>query len=610
MNKLIHHPTLKTFYILVAILLLATACGENNFVDENPFDWPNELNDEPDVSSNELDDESLSDESAEAGDAADLVLHNGAIYTVNENQPWAEAIAIKDGVISYVGDDVGVERFIGEETQVVDLDGNMVMPGFQDPHLHVLEAGVNENLCLVPEFGDPREYIDHVRDCAEDQRGKDWVFAAGADMRYLLEFSRLPIDILDEAVPDRPVLVLDNLGHGAWLNSLAMEAVGYDGLEDDPAGGIIVYNSFTGEPTGIVLENAQQVVRNAVFPPTEANLDLAYEGLLTALETLAENGITTVSDAGGYWTRGHHEVWYRAEEEGELTVRASNALYVYPDLPFDDQLAELAELHTNDPDSLVRFDQAKIYVDGILDLGTSALHEPYLEGFGIPNLALDGFLYFSPDVLDQYAVELDAAGFQLHFHVTGDRATHLALNAIESASEANNTDRRHRLTHLYLVDRADFPRFNELNVIADYQLATSSTDPSYLDYLYDHIGERFDDYLPAFAMFDVGIHVVISSDWDADDLSPFAKIESILSSDAPNTPDLATTIRMMTLDVAYLLHQEDVTGSIEVGKLADLIILDSNLFDVRPNQIGNVAVLATFLEGEVVYQSPFGVRID
>lgn len=538
-------------------------------------------------------------------ETADLVLKNGAIYTVNPAQPWAEAVAIKDGLIIYVGDDAGVDAFVGVGTRVTDLEGKMVMPGFQDPHLHVLEAGLNESICLVAEFGTQSQYINQIRNCAANQAGSEWVFAVGADMRNLLEFNRLPIEILDQAVPDRPALVLDNLGHGAWLNTLAMEALGYDVLVADPAGGIIVYEPFTDELTGIVLENAQQAARDAAFPPTEANLQLVYDALLSALVTLAENGITSVSDAGGYWTRGHHEVWQRAYDEGRLTVRASNALYVFPDQPFASQMAELQTLYTDEPNARLRFNQAKLYVDGILDLGTSALNEPYDEGFGIPNIPNDGFLYFPPTTLDQYATALDAAGFQLHFHVTGDRGAHLALDAIETATNANGTtDQRHRLTHLYLVDTVDRLRFNSLNVVADFQLAPSSLDPSYINYLRLHIGNRADELLPAFDMIDQGTHVVISSDWDADPVSPFVKIESILSSNAGNVPDLATTIRLMTLDAAYLLHQEGTTGSIEVGKYTDLIILDRNLFEIPTSQISQTQVLQTMLGGWTVFPAP------
>ncbi|MCP4415589.1 MAG: amidohydrolase, partial [Chloroflexi bacterium] len=522
----------------------------------------------------------------EAANAADIIWHNGAIYTVNEAQPWAEAVAIKNGRFIYVGDNDSVMAYKVSGTQLRDLEGRMVMPGFQDPHLHAVEAGIFEDLCFVTQYGSANRYLTEMSDCAAEQSGEDWVRAVGANMSNLLDFSQLPIDILDQAVPNRPAIVIDDLGHGVWLNTLAMEAVGYDVMVDDPQGGILVRTFDTDELTGIVLENGQQNAITAAFPPTPENLETAYNGLLNALDTLAQNGITSASDAGGYWPRDHHTVWQRAVDEGTLTVRASNALYVFPDFDFNEQMADLEAIYSNDPDQLLRFNQAKIYVDGILDQGTSALYDPYDTTFNVPNLPPDGFLYFTPAMLNQYATELEAAGFQLHFHVTGDRGAGLALDAIETAVATNGTtDGRHRLTHLYLVDAADQSRFYDLNVIADFQLAPSSTDPSYASWLHTLIGSRANDLLPAFDMLDQDAPMVFSSDWDADVLSPFVKIESILSLNKPNVPELADIIPMMTLDVAYLLHQRDSTGSIEVGKMADLIVLDQNLFEISTNKI-------------------------
>jgi len=536
--------------------------------------------------------------------SADLILHNGAIYTVNEAQPWVEAVAVKDGRFLHIGTDDSVMAYKGSGTQLLDLEGRMMMPGFQDPHMHTVEAGIYEDLCFVAQYGWPNQYLNQMTACAAAQSGEGWVRAVGANMSNLLEFSQLPIDILDQAVPDRPAIVIDDLGHGVWLNTLAMQAIGYDVMVDDPQGGILVRTFDTDELTGVVLENGQQKAITAAFPPTPENLDLAYDGFLNALDTLAQNGITSVSDAGGYWPRGHHTIWQRAVDENTLTVRASNALYVFPDRDFDEQMADLEAIYSNDPNQLLRFNQAKIYVDGILDQGTSALYDPYDTTFNVPGLPTDGFLYFTTDTLNQYATELEAAGFQLHFHVTGDRGAGLALDAIETATIANNTtDGRHRLTHLYLVDSADRPRFNALSVIADFQLAPSSTDPDYAAWLHTLIGDRADDLLPAFDMLDQNAPMVISSDWDADVLSPFVKIESILSLNKPNVPELAAIIPMMTLDVAYLLHQEEATGSIEVGKMADLIILDQNLFEISTNQIDNTNVLLTMLGGEIIYST-------
>ena len=177
---------------------------------------------------------------------------------------------------------------------------------------------------------------------------------------------------------------------------MAFEAVGYDTFEGDPPGGILVRDSESGALTGVVLENAQQALRTASLPPTAENIDLAYQGLLTGLKTISENGITSVSDAGGYWTRGHTEAWQKALENDTLTVRASNALYLFPDLEFDRQMADIKNHFSTDPNSLLRFDQVKIYIDGILSQGTGALLTPYDQQFGLPSC----LLYTSPSPRD------------------------------------------------------------------------------------------------------------------------------------------------------------------------------------------------------------------
>ncbi len=539
------------------------------------------------------------------GDITDVVYTNGAIYTVNPNQPWADTVAIRNGVILAVGTQEEVLAQASETRQLIDLNGAMMLPGFQDPHLHGLEAGLNTNLCLVSQFAEFSEHILEIQDCAAQQSGSEWVRISGANMPALLHRDRLPIEVLDEAVPNRPVIILDDIGHGAWLNTLAMQAVGYDTMKVDPPGGILVRDPDTRKLTGLVLENAQQAARTASLPPTTTNLELGYQGLLTGLQSLAKNGITTVSDAGGYWTRGHHQVWQRAVENNQFTVRASNGFYLFPERNFDEQIAELQRLYTNDANNLLRYNQVKIYVDGVLGQGTSALLAPYNQSFDIPGVPNDGFLYFQTEILNRYVAQLEALGFQLHFHVTGDRGARLALDAIQAARTTNNiTDRRHRLTHLYLVDPADYPRFKELDVVADFQLAPSSTTTKYANSLAPYLGNRVDNLLPAFDLLDAGAKVVLSSDWDADTLSPFVKMQSILSLPANNVPRLATLVRMMTLDVAYLLHHEDKTGSIEAGKLADLVVVDRNIFEIPTNQINQSKVLLTLLGGKEVYRDP------
>ncbi len=280
-------------------------------------------------------------------------------------------------------------------------------------------------------------------------------------------------------------------------------------------------------------------------------------------------------------------------------------MYVYPDQPIQSQIAKLKELFTNDPDQRLRFNQAKVYVDGILDLGTSALLKPYLKAPSPPSPDPLGFEYFRPGELHDYVRQLEKAGFQIHFHATGDRGTRLALDALEAAAEANGiADRRHRISHLYLVDPRDRERFAALGVVADLQLAPDALAASYSQFLKPFIGaDRVAGLLPAQSLLSQGAKVVLSSDWDAGPLSPFGTIERALRRPHAPIEKLEQAIKMLTLDAASLLHLEDITGSIEVGKRADLIVLDRHLFEIPPAKISQTEVVATYLDGELIYSS-------
>lgn len=530
--------------------------------------------------------------------AKPMVLANAKVHTVNPNAPSAEAVAIDDdGVIIAVGSEEEALAAGGKDADVVNLEGMMLLPGFQDAHMHLVEAGVNEILCEFEPFDKLDDTLATVEDCMKSSK-TEWVLGSGVSMTNLLDQSDNPIALLDKISPDRPVLILDDIGHGAWANSAAMHAAGYDVMASDPPGGIILRDAKTGKPNGVVLENAQQKLRNLAFPDTPANVEFAYESLLPTLETVAENGITSVSDAGGFWPQGHVKVWQKAVANDTLTVRASNALYVYPDLPFDEQIAALKKLYSNDPTSLLRFNQAKIYVDGILEQRTGAVLQPYLKGAGIDHGYDSGFLYFDVDTLDRYSSELSKAGFQLHSHVTGDRGARLALDAIEQSDPKPGP---HRLTHLYLLDKADFTRFKQLGVVADFQLAPSSLDPEYNKFIRQFIGDRADHMMPAGALAAIGTEVVMSSDFDADELSPLVKIQAAVARKSDGAPDVTTAIEWMTINPARLLHQDKTTGSIEVGKFADLVVIDRDITEIPVKQVGKAKVVATLLQGEPVY---------
>ena len=534
--------------------------------------------------------------------AADLVLRDGRIYTLAAQPTWAAALAVRDGEIVHVGDRAGADALIGVGTEVIELDGRLVLPGFHDLHLHVLEAGSNLDLCVLEPDGDLAGYELDVADCAREQRGEAWVRVAGMPLTVLDE-EESPVDVLDRAVPDRPVLVLDDLGHAAFSNRRGLARAGVSEASPDPPGGIYHRDEVSGALTGALLENAQQVLRDAASP----GADVLYEGLLIALEELALNGITSVSDAGGYWTRGHPELWLRALAEDELTVRAANAIYLDPSRPSAAQLEVFARHFRDDPESLLRFDTVKIYMDGILSLGTALLVDPYVDP--VDPEQPKGFAYFEADALERDARALLRMGYRFHFHAVGDEAVRRALDLVETLEGGAGVDEghrhgMHRTTHNYLVRPADLPRFRALDVAVDLQLGEESSSEEYVDSLRPDIGMRAEGLLPVRDLLEARAHVVLSSDWDADLLSPFGIIERALTRERQPLPDVATAVRLLTLSGAEALGHDHLVGSLEVGKLADLVVVDRDIFEIDPDDIGSARVLLTLLEGEELYRAP------
>ena len=530
---------------------------------------------------------------------------NGKIYTANQAAPWAEAVVVDQGVIAFVGTTADAKAYTEGTATEVDLQGLVMLPGIHDVHIHAIEAGINEDLCVFSRSASLADYESEFKTCAAQSTDSEWILGSGIAVGSLLGQAETARAFLDRLEPNKPVLILDDLGHGAFANSKALESVGYDKITSNPQGGIVYLDKATKKANGIMYENAQQALRSKAFPPTDANVAYYAAKLKSAMATLSEHGITSVSDAGGFWTQGHEKAWAKLAADDELTVRAYNSLYVYPDQDFDSQMKELKARFTDDSSSLLKFNQVKIYIDGILSLGTSFLKSNYTASFDLPEPLEKGFLYFDNTTLQKYVTQLEGHGFHMHFHTTGDQAATIALDAVEQARTANgDKNRRHRITHLYLVDQSDWGRFKSLNVIADFQIASGSITSDYEAFLKPYIGSRSSQLLPLKSLMDTGARVVISSDWDADELSPFAKIQVMLERGKETVTDVATIVDLMTIEPAYLLAHETMTGSIEVGKKADLIVIDRDIFTIEASKIGETEVLLTLLEGEAMHTSP------
>lgn len=567
-----------------------------NSADENSDDQNSVAEESIDEESD--DEDSTGETATDPASDGNTVVRGSTVYTVDADRSLAEAFAYdSDGRIIAVGDEADVIAAAGLAPTLIEAAGDLVLPGFQDAHVHVPEAGINLDVCFMPGDLGLDDYEAIATECAGEQPDSDWVRAAGASLFGLRDTDESPLDVLDRAVPDRPMIVLDDLGHAVWTNSLGLAAAGIGEDDPNPQGGVF-HRMPDGELSGLLLEDAQQLVRNAAAPSGGVN----DRGLAVALGELAANGVTTISDAGGYWGQQHPEAWQRASAAGDLTVRALNTLYVYPDLPMAEQLAVFEERFSDDPDSLLQFDTAKIYIDGILDLGTALMLDPY-------DVPLDadypsGFSYFTNEQLLDYVDELHAIGYRVNFHVIGDAAVRTALDAVEAIDDdaVSIAGRRHRTTHTYLVDGDDLPRFAELGVVADFQQSDDATRLDYHEHLSEFIGNRAFDLIPTAQLVEAGAAVAMSSDWDAGPLPPLGTVERSLTRYANQVADLATAVELVTIDAAYALGHDDTTGSIEVGKMADFVVLDSNIFDASIDDIDEAQVMLTALAGQIVFE--------
>jgi len=542
---------------------------------------------------------------------------NGDIYTVNKAQPWAEAMVIEKGQLLFVGQESEAKTWVNENTQIHDLKGKTVLPGLHDVHLHPLEASSEEIQCILDSSKTVSAWVSNIKACAQqnppaangDGTNGEWLLGWGHSILTLVESSTEPRKLLDAINDSRPIAIMEETSHSVWVNSKALELLELDGIitEQKIAGGAVLLNE-QGKATGVLLDGAGDLAFDMAMAETPERLERNYQSLLAGLDEVAKNGITSIVDARIYWQRGYLKAWQRARDEDALTARSVLSLWAYPNINDEAQIKHLASLYENDVDSMLRINQIKFYSDGITHNATSALLAPYEAGAYYDEVGPVGLNYFDEKRLTHYATELSKVGFNMHIHAIGDRAVRESLNAIEAAQLANKSPSnkgigRHRLTHVEMVADIDKKRFADLDVIADFQLAGEFTHPENFEEMEPLIGERAHSQLPVRDIYDTGAVVTLSSDWDVSSLSPFVGMQNALTRGAQSLPDLASVIEAYTINGAYVMDQDHITGSIEVGKEADFIIIDQNPFEIDLNKISEIKVLKTILAGETVYQS-------
>jgi predicted amidohydrolase YtcJ len=535
--------------------------------------------------------------------AADLVLTNARVYTVDPANVWAEAVAIQGDQIVYVGDDAGVKAYKSTNTRVVDLGGRMVVPGFQDVHIHPIAGGVEATACDLNPFETVADYRTRIAEYARANPDAPWILGGGWSMAAFGPGARPSKSILDELVPDRPVYLYSRDGHSAWANSKALELAGITKDTADPPDGIIDRDPETGEPVGSFQEGATSLVAKAV---PETTPEMRTQGLEYARDMLHEYGITSIQVAA---VDEPDLVTYASlDAAGDLDLRVVASIW-WERSETQEQIPRIKRLRDQYTKGNVRATTVKIAQDGVMENFTAVVLESYLtpdKTKGIPMV--------EPEFLKDVVTMLDAEGFQVHFHAIGDGAVRQALDAIEAARTQNGAnDHRHHIAHLELIDPADLPRFGALDATANFQPLWAYPDDYIVDLTIPFIGEQRAKWLyPIRSVIDAGGRVAFGSDWSVSTANPFMEMETAVTRmDALSNEggallpeqriSIAQAIEAFTIDAAYVNHQDHRTGSVEVGKLADLAVLDQNLLEIEPSAISETKVLLTLFGGKVVY---------
>lgn len=535
---------------------------------------------------------------------ADLVLTGGSVWTADPRRPRAEAVAVREGRVAAIGSRSEIGELAGARTRVVDLAGGTLLPGFQDAHLHPPHGGLLSLRCNLHEASSATEYVEVVRRYAAEHAEQEWIVGSGWSMDDFPGGTPTR-RLLDEAVAGRPVFLKNRDGHGAWVSSRALELAGVSAATPDPPDGRIEREEH-GEPAGTLQEGAMGLVERHLPETTAAEWE---EAILAAQEELHALGITAWQDA--YVTGESFPAYLALAERDALTMRCEGN-HLWERGRGEEQIEEFVARREAGQVGRLRLRGAKIFQDGVLENFTGALLDPYLDAEGRPT-ANRGIGMHEPDELARMVTALDARGFQVHLHTIGDRAVREALDAIEAARKANGArDARHHLAHIQLVHPDDVPRFAALGVVANAQPYWACTSRYVTELTAPFLGpERMRTMYPFGSLLRAGAPLAFGSDWTVSTPDPLEIVETAVRRATPDARDaepflpaealdLEAALAAATLGSAYVNFLEQETGSIEEGKLADLVVLDRDLFACEDNRVADARVLLTLVDGEPV----------
>jgi len=540
---------------------------------------------------------------ARAQRPADLVIHNGKIVTIDDQQPRAEAVAIAGETILFAGSNADVLAYIdAARTKVIDARGRLVTPGFNDAHIHFLQGGRAMLEVDLNNANTLAEVQEKVKARAAELpagtliRGRGWDHERFADKAWPTK------EVLDAVAPNHPVALSRVDGHSIWVNSLLLRKAGITRRTRDPSGGTIVRDPETGEPTGILKEAAQGLLDLDEYEPTDAEQrEMDEQGLDKALAEARRTGVTSIQHLNGDF-----ELFERFRDEGRLTLRVT----VNMELPSGKRrLAELDKLRGRYPSegNWIRFGYLKGFIDGTLGSGTALMFEPFAD-----NPETSGLSQMAYNELERRVLAADRMGFQIGVHAIGAKGNHWVLNAYEKARQVNGRrDSRHRIEHAQILADADIGRFGQLGVIASMQPTHCITDKRFAE---KRIGR--DRCRGAYAwrrLLDADAHIAFGTDWPVEPVDPVEGLyAAVTRKDRAGEPGegwfpdqrltMEEAIRLYTLGAAYAEFTENRKGMIRPGYLADLVIFDRDLLTVPPEQIMQAQVDTTIVAGRIVYQ--------
>jgi predicted amidohydrolase YtcJ len=556
---------------------------------------------------------------------ADTVLKNGFVYTVDPEGSVAQAVAIRDRKIVFVGSSERAMEFVGDQTEVIDLQDRMLLPGFVDSHFHPASgAGRVFNLQLRGFEPTKENYQAAVRKFADSHPDAAVIWGRGWSQASFAGFGPRK-EWLDAVVPDRPVILTSDGGHSTWVNSRALEIAGITRETPDPAGGVIERDSASGEPTGTLREAASGLID--IVDPEDFSVEQYREGFRWLQDHLTGSlGITGLFSAGGSVGSNAYAALEQLSQSGAMTFWLRGAYTARPSFEVDEWLEQAVEARGAHKTRHFQISAIKFFEDGVIESHTAWLIEPYANAqeHGA-DANFRGLQLWQPRALAAAVAAAHARGFQTHHHAIADASVAEALDAIAHSRRVNGQifpDSRDGLTHLTLVDPPDFQRFADLGVVAVTQPQWFLKDDYYYNVFAPFLGqERADRSYPMKRFFDAGAIVASSSDWSVTEPpNPLYGIQTAVQRVFPRPPfggriptevlwpeeriTVDQAIRSYTINGAYSNFLEATRGSIEIGKYADLIVLDKNLLRIDPSEISSAIVLLTLFEGKAVFRHP------